>query len=50
MLTGILDAGIGETKIYTYLSALNCRAHDDKSLKRNERYVGKKIESSEEFL
>ena len=43
MLTGILDAGIAKTKISTYLSALNCRTHNDKSLKRNERYVGKKL-------
>lgn len=44
MFAGILDAGVGETKINTYLSALNSHTHDDKSLKRNERCVGKKIE------
>lgn len=39
----MLDAGA--TKVYTYLSALNCHTLEVKSLKRSERYVGKNIES-----
>ena len=41
----MLDAGLGETKLNTYLSGLNVHTFDNKSLKRNERYVGKKIEA-----
>lgn len=40
----MLDAGIGATKVNTYLSALNSPTHYDKSLKRYERIVGQKIE------
>ncbi|XP_066583761.1 uncharacterized protein [Prorops nasuta] len=41
---GMLDAGIGEIKINTLLSALNVQSVTDKSLKRYERCVGPVIE------
>ena len=41
--TVMIDTGIGGTKLNTYLSALNIHTFDDKSLKRNERSAGKKL-------
>ena len=44
MITGMLDAGLGETKVNTLLSALNISTVTDSSLKRYERAVGSAVE------
>ena len=45
MVAGMLDAGIGETKINTLLSALNIPTVSHSSLKRYERVVGPAVEN-----
>ena len=41
---GMLDAGIGETDVNSFLTALNISQKSQQTLKRSERFVGRALQ------